>query len=88
MPANSSSFFSVFPFSVSDYFEMFDKIAPEMLYYQDAPDNEKQKITDRIKEYYFKEHGNEDISTLIQVSIEWFATFIYKILRYISAYYR
>lgn len=55
---------------MSDYFEIFDKIAPEMLDYQDATDSEKRKITNSIKEYYFSEHGNEDITSLIQVSIE------------------
>ncbi|KRT82414.1 esterase [Oryctes borbonicus] len=56
-------------FTVSQFFEKFNEIAPSMLGYDDVEDDKKQAITDAIKKHYSQGHGHlhEDATTLNEI---------------------
>lgn len=58
---------------VSEFFDNFDEIAPDILFYQDVNEEQKLTITKRIREYYFRDH--EDINALNNVSFEYYGLY-------------
>ncbi|KAK9746889.1 Carboxylesterase family [Popillia japonica] len=57
--------------SPSDFFKNFDLIIPRIAGYHDIDDEQKEAITNKIKDFYFNQHGHshghEDIGSLIQL---------------------